>query len=161
MKKKYNFTKKDLLLVAILSITILFCNYSIRWHFLYKEHSINNSIILKYLVEVSDEEFSNYIIENPNTFVYFGTTGDEKTIDFEKKFEIIINKYFLKDKAVYVKDIDLNTFLVKYDVNLKKIAASPVIVYFEEGKIIDYINYENSNMSNKTIIRFFRLYEEL
>lgn len=155
MNKEYNFTKKDLLLVVILSITVLFCSYAISWHDIYKEHNINQSIITKYISEVSFEELNSYIIENPNTFVYFGVPGEEKTILFEKEFKNTINRYYLKDKVIYVNAKERNT------TNFKSDLSFPTVVYFEEGKVLEHINYDNNDMSNKSIIRFFRLYGDL
>jgi hypothetical protein len=163
MRKKYEFTKKDLVLTIILSITILLCNYSLSWHSVYKEHNKNISVLSGYLNEVSSEELHLYIVENPNIFVYFGIVDDEDTKVFEKEFKRTVDKYFLNDKVVYVnvKELDLKTTLSLYDIKNKNIEKSPVIVYFEDGKIYDYINLDNSNMTSKSILRFFKLYGEL
>jgi len=163
MRKKYDFTKKDLILILILSFTILLCSYALSWHSVYKEHNKNISILSGYLTEVSNEELHLYIVENPNMFIYFGIVDDENTKVFEKEFKKTLSKYYLKDKVVYVniKDLDLKNTLSVYDIKNKNIEKSPVIVYFEESKIYDYMNRDNSDMSNKSIIRFFRLYGEL
>ena len=155
MKKKYNFTNKDFLLLVILSITILICSYTISWHQAYEEHNINQSIIVKYIPQVSSEELHSYIIENPDVFIYFGIPEDEKTKIFEQEFKNTINRYYLKDKVVYVNanTIDLNNF--------KKGLTTPTIVYFEAGKVLDYINYDNNPMNNKSIVKFFRIYGDL
>ena len=155
MNKKYSFTTKDFLLVIILSITLLVCSYIISWHKTYMEHNINQSIISGYISEVSKDELSSYMIENPDIFIYFGIPEDEKTKTFENEFKNTINRYYLKDKVVYVnaKDIDLNTF--------KKDLTSPTIVYFEDRELVDYINYNNNKMDNKSIIKFFRLYGDM
>lgn len=155
MNRKYNFTSKDLLLVIMLSITVLICSYVISWHTTYQEHNINKSIISENISEVSSEELDSYMIENPNIFVYFGIPEDDKTRTFEKEFRGTINAYHLKDKVVYVNanNVNLNIF--------KESLITPVIIYFENGKLLDYINYDNNKMTKKTIINFFRTYGDL
>lgn len=155
MNKKYDFTNKDFLLLVILSITLLICSYTISWHQTYEEHNTNQSIISRYIMEVSSEELGSYIIENPDMFIYFGIPEEEKTKNFEKEFKNTINRYYLKDKVVYVNanTIDLNNF--------KKELTTPTIVYFEDGKVLDYISYDNNPMNNKSIIKFFRVYGDL
>lgn len=162
MKKKINFTKKDLLLLGILSVTLLICNYLLNWHSVYKEYNLNVSILSDYLVEVSNNEFNSYITENPNSFVYFGVVDDLETRNFEKEFKTTINRYFLNDKVIYIniKDIDLNDLLKPYNY-IENIEKTPVIVYFEEGKVLDYINTSNHSMKGDAIIRFFRHYGEI
>lgn len=155
MNKKYNFTNKDLLLVIIFAITVLICSYFISWHNTYEEHNINKSIISENISEVSSEELNSYMIENPNTFIYFGMPEDDKTKTFEKEFRGTINRYYLKDKVVYVNSNNVNLNLFKENI------SAPVIIYFEDGKLLDYISYDNNQMINKTIIKFFRLYGDL
>lgn len=163
MKRKFEFTNKDFLLVMILSATLLLCNQVIGWHTVYKEHNLNISILSDLVKEVTSSEFGNYIIENPNTFVYFGAVDDIETRTFEKEFKRTINRYYLNDKVIYVntKDLDIKILLDNYDFNENNIDKTPVIVRFEEGKILNYINIGNNKMDNKSIIRFFRLYEDL
>lgn len=163
MKKKFDFNKKDLWLVVIISLTLLICNYVLLWHSVYKEHNLNISVLSELLNEVSGQEFESYIVENPNTFIYMKLIDDLETKEFEKEFKRTINRYFLKDKVIYVntKDIDLNLFLKPYDVNEKNIDKFPVIVYFEDGIVYDYINKGNNKMDNKSIVRFFRMYGEI
>lgn len=163
MRKKIEFTKKDLLLVAILGITILLCNYALMWHSVYKEHNLNISELSGYINEISDEEFDAYIVEYPNTIVYFGNASNETTREFEKEFLKTINRYYLNDKVVYINTngIDLSAFLNQYDQKKLNIKLEPVIIYFEGAKIESYINYDNNKMDNKSIIKFFRSYEEI
>lgn len=155
MNKKFDFTKKDLLLVVICCITLFFCNYAIVLYDAYKEHNSSLSIVSNYLTEVSNTEFNSYLIENPQSFTYFGIPGEEESIVFEKELKDTIIRYHLKDKIIYVnaKGVDLN----KYKENLK----IPAIVYFEEGKFLDYINKDNDRMNSKSIIKFLKLYGDL
>ncbi|MDD2625660.1 MAG: hypothetical protein PHR55_02770 [Bacilli bacterium] len=162
MKKKIDFTKKDLLLLLILSVTIFFCNYFLSWHSVYKEYNLNVSILSDYLVEVSNNEFDSYITENPNSFVYLGVVDDLETRNFEKEFKATINRYFLNDKVIYIniKDIDINELLKPYN-DIKQIEKTPVIIYFEEGKVLDFINTSNHSMKSDAIIRFFKHYGDI
>ncbi len=163
MRKKIEFTKKDLLLVILLGITILLCNYALMWHSVYKEHNLNISELSGYINEISAEEFDAYIVEHPNSIVYFGNVSNEKTRDFEKEFLKTINRYYLNDKVVYINTngIDLSVFLNQYDYKKVNIKLEPSIIYFENGKIESYINFDNNKMDNKSIIKFFRSYEEI
>lgn len=160
MKKTFTFTKKDLFLLLILGISILLVDYSFRWYTVYKEFNLNTSIISKYIPEVSLEEHQNYIEENPSGFVYYGIIDDEECRDFENRFKKTVTKYHLGDVIVYLntKDISNETLYGTYTSAVPEIVL-PAIIYYENKEIVDYINYENSELTEKEIIKFIRKYD--
>ena len=159
--KKNRFTKKDFILIIILGITFLVVDYALNWYQAYKEHNLSTAIIAKYIPEINSEEFENYIQDNPNAFVYFGVNDDEVCRDFENKFKKTITKYHLKDEIIYfnTKDIDFEKIYLKYLEDKTNTPNVPVLIYFENSKIVDYINYQNSDLSEKNIIKFMRKYD--
>ncbi len=159
MKKKFDFTKKDLILLVILGITVLIINYSLNWYRVYREYNLSTSIISKYIPEVSYEEYKTYMQEIPTGFIYYCIADNEECRTFENQFKRIISKHGLSESIVYLntKDISYNSFYNEYanDNNEVKI---PLIVYFENHYIADYISYDNSDMTEKEIIKFFNKY---
>ncbi len=165
MKKRYNFTKKDLILVIILAVTILVVDYSLRWHRVYKDYNLSNAVISKYIVEITPEEFKNYIEENHNTFVYVCVSDNEDCRNFEKGFRNIIRKHNLSDYIVYIdiKNVETRGFVSQFvsDANefeLSNINDIPVIFVFINNRIVEYIDYSNSNMRERDIVQLFEKY---
>jgi hypothetical protein len=162
MRRKYEFKKNDFILLLIIGAVILLLNYFLNWHDVYKQHNLNTAIISKYITEVTKEEFQTYIEENPNAFVYFGIIDEEKSRNFENRFKKTIVKYHLRDNVIYlnVKNLDYNELIDEYKGDKNYTLEVPMIVYFENKKVVDLINYNNSDMSDKNTIKFFRKYGE-
>lgn len=160
MKKEPKFHKKDFILLIILGVTILLVDYSLSWYKVYKEHNLNTAIISKYVNEVSQLEYENYIKESPTAFVYFGIIDEQESRNFENKFKKLITKYHLKDKIVYlnVKDIDFLTLYNKYSNEPSSTIGVPSIVYYENGKSIKYLNYSDKKYDEKEIAKFLKKY---
>lgn len=165
MRKKFTLTKKDFILIIILAITILLVDYSLKWYHVYKEHNLSTPVISQYISEVEGTEFENYIAENSNTFVYMGIVDNQKCRTFENRFKKILTKYDLRDEVVYLnaKGIDLNMFSNEYISNeLRKentlISETPAIVVYNNSKVVDFVDYKNSDMKEKSIVKFFRKY---
>ena len=162
MNKKFQFLKKDLILLLILGMTIILVDYALTWNRVYKENKVNTSIISDYIPEISLLEFENYVEENPEGFIYFGIIDDEKSRNFELDFKDIIVDNYLKETIIHInlKNEDFDDFKNKYS-NISSELEVPVIVYYTSGKAEDYISYSNSNFDEETIINFIAKYEEI
>lgn len=159
MKKKFIFTKKDLILVLILAVTILIVNYSLNWYKVYREYNLNKSIIASYIPEVSYEEYKTYMQEVSTGFIYYCIADNKECRSFENQFKRIVSKYGLSSNLVYLntKDLSIGSFYNTY-ANNNIDARIPLIVYFEDHYIVDYINNDNSDMTEKEIVKFFNKY---
>jgi hypothetical protein len=157
MRKKYEFKKNDFILLLIIGAIILLLDYFLNWYDVYKQHNLNTAIISKYITEVTKEEFQTYIEESPNAFVYFGIIDDKDSRDFENRFKKTIVKYHLKDNIIYlnVKNLDYEELINEYKGEKEYKLDVPLIIYFENKKVVDLINYSNNDMSDKNTIKFF------
>jgi hypothetical protein len=164
MKRQFTFTRKDFILLIILGITILLVDYSFRWYQVYKENNLSTSIISNYISEVTQTDFQNYIAENSNTLVYMGIPDNTECRNFEKRFKKIINKYDLRNEIVYlnVKTMSLNTITAQYvsrDLkNNDSVIDVPAIVVYNNSRIVEFIDYDNSNMKDNLVINLFKKY---
>lgn len=155
MKRRYEFNKKDFILLLIIGSVVLLLNYSLNWYEVYKEHKGANSIISKYLTEITKEDFDNYVEENPNTLVYYGDTDNNNISSVENTLKNIVVKNNLKDNIIYINLKGESKTLINKDV------YPPIIVYYENKEIKDFIGFVNSNMKEKDILRFIRKYEDI
>jgi thioredoxin-like negative regulator of GroEL len=158
MKRQFTFTKKDFILLIILGITVLLVDYSLSWYKVYKENNLSTSIISKYITEVTSTDFQNYIAENGDTIVYMGIPDDEECRRFEKRFKKIINKYDLRNEIVYlnVKTVDLNALSNQY--NSESVIDAPTVVAYNNSKIEEFIDNNNSDMKDDSVIDLLRKY---
>jgi hypothetical protein len=147
----------------IIGAIVLLLSYALNWYEVYRQHNLNTAIISKYITEVTREEFQTYIQENPTAFVYIGIIDDVNSRNFESGFKKTVIKYHLKDNIIYLnaKDFDYKVLLGDYEKEKEYVFEVPMIIYFENKKILSLINSSNSNMFEKDIIRFFRKYGEI
>lgn len=163
MNKQILFHKKDFILLIVLGVTVLMVDYALSWYQVYKEHNLSMPIISKYITEVTELEFEGYIKENPDAFVYFGIIDDEKSRNFENKFKKTITKYHLKDEIIYlnVKNIDFNVLFNKHTDVVNSDVKVPLIAVYKNDVVIDYIDYSNSKLKEKEIVKLLRKYGRL
>jgi hypothetical protein len=89
--KKY---KHYIVLISIFAITIIGCAYALKWHAVYKENKLNAAVIADYIHELKQEEFSNYISDNPFAVIYFGIPSDSNCRTFEGEFKDLKTKAY-------------------------------------------------------------------
>lgn len=154
---KHKMIKKDVVLIIILLLTIVCVVYAIKWYKVYKEFNYSNAIISSYLPELTYEEYETYMQEVSSGFIYFCVSSNIECRNFEKNFKKVVSKYGLNSQIVYldVENISKYDYFDKHS-NINVEIDIPSIVYFENHKIIDYIE---KNMSEKEIIKFINKYE--
>jgi len=132
--------KRYLILISILVITLVLIVYSLIWYNVHKEYKDNISYIHDYVDEINKSEFENYIRENPDVFVYFCITGNNKCNLFEKDFVEILENTNYSDDLVYLnlKDQEIKKLYDKYR-NGTIPYTYPLIVRFSNHKIKDYV----------------------
>lgn len=159
MKNRKIPIKNYIIMLFITIVTILLVFYLVSWYNASKEYYQNNSIMTSYLSEIKDVELSSYLIDNPDTVIYYASGKDESIKDFEKEFKKLIEKYEIKDQIVYVdaSKEENSAFISNLrELNNEKITFSDGNNLFciKEGKIAKAL-FENSDVLDKRQARNF------
>lgn len=162
-KKRINY-----IILAVITVVVIFaCVYSIRLYKIHKENDLNIAILSEYLNEIKINELSDYLVENPDVFIYVCFSDSQKCRDFELEFRDYIVQYNLREHILYlnlktIKDEYKDTYEDKIkeylqELNLENIPAiltyyngklskvTPVIIPDDILKILDVheVNYLN------------------
>ena len=148
MKKNYVYLA--LLLIGTVAMTFIFSN-------MYKKESTDTSYLYNKLNRITAEEFSEYMIENPDTIIYIVDKENSENYKFEKKFMSKLEKLGLIENVVCLEKQEISSSLEKkleddysYIYNEKVL---PIIIVINDNKIIGTsVVTENSNVD--TIIDY-------
>ncbi len=169
MKPKKNY----IILSLILMTTVMFLVYALKWNAVYKEEMSRGNIITKYIHEVKMEEFNNYIVDNPDSVVYFGKNNDEKSRKFENAFKKVIVDYHLEDRIVFVNVSELGEedFDVKMDQlygteELRKkdqyLREIPALTIYQNAVLVNFKSGESLNKNNAVeLLKQYDVIEEI
>ena len=127
---------------VVIFITLLILYYFYMWVDVYKESKINIPIMDKYMRVINYNEFSDYLIENPDTIVYVSVLEDEKIREFEKKFKDKYRDNEIENEILYMNITDdiknkniKDEMVLKYFVNSLNMTDVPCVLVFSDGKI--------------------------
>lgn len=165
MKKEIP-VKNYVILVIIFLVTIVAVFYVRDWYNTTKEHYAQNSVMTKVIREInSDDEISNYILENQRLILYVSSGQNSEIKNFEDDFKDLIQKLDLRDEVIYMNldNVDANNF---YDLLKNKFArnskiknqlvSSEASLYlFIDGKVTDVLN----NVDNYSMKRLESIIE--
>jgi hypothetical protein len=158
--KKGSF-KSYLILLLTFLIGIGICFYLFTWYKVIDNNKKNTPIIRGTLTEINDKELDNYLLENSNTVLYLCTSDSVRCRNYEKDFKKIINSKNLKDDIVYVNLTGVNQvkfvkhFNNKYYYKTKLTTSYPALIVFDDGQIVDLIEYsKNNKLTSKKTINF-------
>ena len=132
--------KNYIILGVVMIVTILLLYYFYMWVDVYKESKINIPIMDKYMRVINYNEFSDYLIENPDSIVYVSVLEDEKIREFEKKFKNKYRENEIKNEILYMNVTDdisdkkiKNEMSLKYFVNSLNMTDVPCVLVFSDG----------------------------
>ena len=132
--------KNYIILGVVMIVTMMLLYYFYMWVDVYKESKINIPIMDKYMRVINYNEFSDYLIENPDSIVYVSVLEDEKIREFEKKFKNKYRENEIKNEILYMNVTDdisdkkiKNEMSLKYFVNSLNMTDVPCVLVFSDG----------------------------
>lgn len=165
---------KNYILVIIISIfTILILGYFVFWYKSNEKFYMENSVMSGYLSEINEESaienLSNYVLDNPDTFLYVSFGNDSTVKDFELKFKDFIKTENIRSNFIY---LDLNLINdKKFIINIKNsffseelknneisLEKQSNIFVFKNGKIIDVLYTSKQTINLFDVNRFLIKY---
>ena len=153
--------KSYLILILSFVIGIGLCIYAFSWYKVIDNNKKNIPIIRGTLTEINSKELDNYLSENSYAVLYLCTSNNVRCRNYEKDFKKIINSKSLNDYIVYVNltGIDqvkfVKQFNQKYTYKTELKTSYPALVVFEDGEIVDLIEYsKNNKLTSKKTIEF-------
>ncbi len=150
--------KNYILLFVIFALGIGVTLYICSCYKVYDDYQKQTPIIRGTLSEITNEEITHYILENPSTVIYMCTSSDDVCRQYEKGLKKLVNNTNLSEYIVYLNlsEIDqeafVNQFNSDYPYKVKLTTSYPAFVIFEDGQI-KYIlqgNKENPLTISKT-----------
>ena len=138
------YTKKVILLVAILVVTIAVLVVALKLHDKKMDDLLSESEIKDYLTEIKYEEIENHIIEQPTSIIYVSNSSEDTTRKFDEIFIPVIKKYNLENEVIY---ININGVTIMDPVYQN----APELVFYKNGEISDMIYVSTLNNSDDII----------
>ena len=127
---------------------------------IYEESKKNTIIMDEYIQKINYNELSNYLIENKSTVIYSSVVGSQKTSNFEKKFVKVIQDNSLKNSILYldltevVKNKTIKKELLEKYPELNNNIKDPLIIIFNNDKVIRIYNIKDNNYNIDSLIEF-------
>lgn len=121
------------------------------------KNKTGNTIMSDFLPQVTNEEFDNYILENPNVIVYLASISDEKLNIFENNFKEFITHNELTNSVVQINsdELDKNIF-TEYLPNNMNLNIIPNILVFKNGKIASVLYNSEKNIDIADVKQFLK-----
>ena len=138
------YTKKVILLVAILVVTIAVLVVALKLHDKKMDDLLSESEIKDYLTEIKYEEIENHIIEQPTSIIYVSNSSEDTTRKFDEIFIPVIKKYNLENEVIY---ININGVTIMDPIYQN----APELVFYKNGEISDMIDVSTLNNSDDII----------
>lgn len=152
--------KNYIILAVTLIITVILVIYFYLWQKTYEESKKNTIIMDEYIQKINYNELSNYLIENKSTVIYSSVVGSQKTSNFEKKFIKVIQDKSLKNSILYldltevVKNKTIKKELLEKYPELNNNIKDPLIIIFNNDKVIRIYNIKDNNYNIDSLIEF-------
>ena len=152
--------KNYIILAVTLIITVILVIYFYLWQKVYEESKKNTIIMDEYIQKINYNELSNYLIENKSTVIYSSVVGSQKTSNFEKKFVKVIQDNSLKNSILYldltevVKNKTIKKELLEKYPELNNNIKDPLIIIFNNDKVIRIYNIKDNNYNIDSLIEF-------
>ena len=141
--------KNYVILGIVIIVTFLLLYYLYMWYDAYKETKLNVKILDNYLEVINYNELDNYLVENPESIIYFSVLENEKIREFEKKFKKVLKNNEISSKVLYMdlteelKNKKTSEELInKYSINKDNV---PIILYFYNEKISSRYSVRENN----------------
>ncbi|MDD3341785.1 MAG: hypothetical protein PHN72_06340 [Bacilli bacterium] len=135
--------KNYIILAIVVVLTLLLCGYLRNWYKMKEEATLPEGIMSGFMPEVKLEELDNYLLENPNIFLYVSSSSEENNRQFEKKFHDYIKKnnhlgffVYLDTKGLSLEEVS-TTLKSKSSIKKDNInyTLTPNLYAIKEGKI--------------------------
>lgn len=152
--------KNYIILAVTLIITVVLVIYFYLWQKAYEDSKTNTIIMDEYIQKINYNELNNYLIENKSTVIYSSVVGSQKTSNFEKKFVKVIQDNSLKNSILYldltevVKNKTIKKELLEKYPELNNNIKDPLIIIFNNDKVIRIYNIKDNNYNIDSLIEF-------
>ena len=136
---------KNYAIVAVIFVITIGLMFFLRnWYISYQDYENTIPVLSGVISEIKYAEVDNYLNDNPSVVMYMGDASDSDCREFELTLKQLVEKKQIKDRVIYFnitdvknKNLLLKEFNDKYILN-NKISSYPVVMIFEDGKIVDY-----------------------
>ncbi len=142
-----NYAIAFLVLLGIVIVTF----YIKKVYELSVENKLSQSVLSRLVGEVKYDEVENVLLEKTSDyFIYISYTSNKDTYNLENELKDIISKYEIEANFYYLNvtnDLEETNFIAnlntKLGSNIGSINSLPVILYYQNNTLKDYISSYN------------------
>lgn len=156
---KHRISQRNIyIIIGIVIVLAVVGFYFFRLQQARNEEKLNSSYLISsgtVSLEIKNlDEVSQILLESPTEyFVLITYTGNEDTYNLEEGIKTIIDDYKLSDSFYYLNIesiMDSDNYLTRLNsaFNTDKITTVPIILYFKDGKLIDTVTRDDTNIIN-------------
>ena len=139
--------KNYIILAVTLIITVILVIYFYLWQKAYEESKKNTIIMDEYIQKINYNELSNYLIENKSTVIYSSVV---KVIQDNS----LKNSILYLDLTEVVKNKTIKKELLEKYPELNNNIKDPLIIIFNNDKVIRIYNIKDNNYNIDSLIEF-------
>jgi len=135
--------------IAVFVIVFFLCNTYQK-----RTDSKYISVMSTFIQEITTEDITNYVMENPIVVIYISDKSNSTLEQFEEGMKELLVEYNIKELFVYL-DIseesnnDMSKFSELYNIEINY-EFIPVLVAISDGEILEIFNSANINIPKVT-----------
>ena len=168
MSKKTIPIKNYIILGIICISTIALACYLASWYTWTQNYYKNNSVMTDILTEITEEEISNYVLDNPHAMIYISSGKDQNNKEFEKELKKLLIRTNITKQIVYLnidkikklsfaKDFQNEYFIESIKQDEWKI---PNLIIFEDGEAISYVKNHTNVYDIEALLRKYEVIDD-
>ena len=137
--------KNYIILIILFACTIFILYFITEKYEAYKEYEKRTPVIADTLHEISTDEFSHYVTENPSVVLYMCVANEDVCRDYETSLKKLVRQKGLEDSITYVNltnaNIDefVSNFNNTYPYKKSLTTSYPAFVIFKDNEIVDIL----------------------
>jgi len=153
--------KNYIILIGLFLLGGCLTLYLCKWYKVYEEYQKETPVIRDSLLEITADDLTHYIMENPSTIIYMCTANDDICRDYEKDFKKLVQKEGINEYVVYLnltginRDDFVNTINLNYNSKKKLTTVYPAFVVYEDGFITGILQGTNEEKLTVTKTKQF------
>ena len=157
---KKNYFKLGIILGAVIFITLLIANIYTNT----LKRNVDGGYLANHFKTIQFNDLENAKVEFfEDTLLYISFTGDREVYEFDRNLRKSIRKYELEEVFIYLNMIDymeeegyIDEINKALGLDSIKISTLPVILYFQDGILIDLLD---DDVSIGGFSKFLEMYE--
>ena len=137
--------KNYIILIILFVCTISILYFITEKYEAYKEYEKRTPVIADTLHEISTDEFSHYVTENPSVVLYMCVANEDVCRDYETSLKKLVKQKGIEDSITYVNltNVNIDEFVSNFNSTYpykKPLTTSyPAFVILKDNEVVDIL----------------------